>query len=104
MAVRFMSGKVAQNQQSMCFTTTQPHLLVVLDGLPRLVWVNQWGAGAGWKEYVMIWMCIQQSRGAQKRRLRYSLTQPVCGSLKIPFGIDAPVMFTVLFLCSVSLL
>ena len=33
---------------------------------------GQWGAG--WKEYVTIWTCIQQSWGAWKRRLRYSLT------------------------------
>ena len=56
---------------------------------------GQWGAG--WKEYVTIWTCIQQSWGARKRRLLCSLTHPVCGSLKIPFGIDATVMFTVLF-------
>ena len=66
---------------------------------------GQWGAG--WKEYVTIWTCIQQSWGARMRRLRYSLTQPVCGSLKIPFGIgiDATVQYVHRFVqCSVSLL
>ena len=65
---------------------------------------GQWEAG--WKEYVTIWTCIQQSWGARKRRLRYSLTQPVCGSLKIPFGIgiDATVQYVHRFVqCSVGL-
>ena len=39
------SGKVAQNRQSECFAATQPHLHLVLDGQPRLVWVNQRGNG-----------------------------------------------------------
>ena len=63
---------------------------------------GQWGAS--WKECVTIWTCIQQSIGARKRRLRYSLTQPVCDSLKIPFWNRCKRYVHRFVQCSVSLL
>ena len=63
---------------------------------------GQWGAS--WKEYVTIWTCIQQSRGALKCRLRFSLTQPVCGSSIIPFWNRCTRYVHRFVQCSVSLL